>query len=226
MALKLKKRADVDGYFLSLMDRIYKDWMAKEERVARTWPGGCEAYMERNRLRHARILNLLHGGDGHGRSGRTYEITKLRSLSYARFTAIRHDGQAYLMGETTPIVIQHAREDYHLGVYQVFVATGAILQGNLNQIHMIPLKAPKTNNRFMHHLAYENDSEHPLDYRTNTCWGNFGSTIKPYAEDADIPELFRGLYVYLARYNAGSPLRRIESLGWDTETPWEAWNAD
>jgi hypothetical protein len=130
------------------------------------------------------------------------------------------------MGETEPIVINHRREDYHLGVYQVYVSTDAILRGNLDDIHMVPLKSPRTENRFPHHRCAPIENRHPLDFTTRTCWGNFGSTIKPFASDADIPELFRGLYVYLSRYNAGSPLISIERLGWDTETPWEAWNAN
>lgn len=228
MALKIKQLARVDEHFAALMNQVYQEWMQKEERAAQTWPSGEENYMERNRLRHARIVNLLHGGDGNGRSGRSYEFTKLRALPYSSFTAAQHNDQLYLIGETHPVIIKHRGENYHLGVYRVCVGTDAILQGNLNKIHMIPLKAPRARRRFMHHNATGDDDMHPLDFRTNTCWGSFGSTIKPYAIDADIPELFRGLQIYLSRYDAGSPLpgSSIDRLGWDTDTPWEEWNAD
>jgi len=228
MALKLKKLAVIDEHFASLTDQVYRLWMDKEERQAQTWPAGYKNYMQKNRLRHARILNLLHGGDGNGRSGRSYEYTKLRALPYSAFTAVQHGSQSYLAGDTHPIIIRHQSQDYHLGVYRVFVGVAAIVDGNLNKIHMVPLKAPHATRRFMHHNATGDDDMHPLDFRTNTCWGTFGSTIKPYALDADIPELFRGLQIYLSRYDAGSPLpgSSIDRLGWDTKTPWEEWNAD
>ena len=87
MALKIEKRAAVNEHFLNLMSSTYAEWMKQEERNAKTYPAGERAYMQRNRLRHARIQNLLHGGDGDGRSGKTYEITKLARASRSSSTS-------------------------------------------------------------------------------------------------------------------------------------------
>jgi hypothetical protein len=233
MALKIVKRAQVNENFLGLMLHIYQRWMQAEGRIAETYPGGKKNYFAQNRMRHVRINNLLHGGDGDGRSGKTYEITKLRALHYTDFKAIRHGDVNYLVGETIPIIIDHVEKNhrgvpdrvYHLGPYRVYIAESVVLDGRLDQVHMIPLKCPGTINRSPHHRAAINDEHHPLSYTTSTCWGDFGTAIKSYAADADIPELFRGLFLYLSRYNPNSPLIDIHRMDWDVETPWEQFNA-
>jgi hypothetical protein len=231
--LQRKKLAQVDEHFVNLMYSIYRAWMDGHHHNAQRWPGGEAAYFERYAMKFARVQNLLHGADGEGRSGKSYEITKLRALDYVGFKAIQRGDVRYLVGETKPIVIEVGRNSrritegiYHLGPYKVYVAEAAILDGNLNQIHMVPLKAPYTQSRFMHHTAFQNEAEHPLDYRTNTCWGTFGTIIKTYAVEADIPELFRALYMYLSRYDINSPLVNIDAIGWDVTTPWEEFHAN
>jgi hypothetical protein len=231
--LQRKKLAQVDEHFVNIMFSIYRAWMDDHHHNAERWPAGEQAYFERNAMKLARVQNLLNGADGDGRSGKTYEITKLRALSYVNFKAVQHAGIRYLCGQTKPIVIEvgkNARRidegTYYLGPYKVYVAEAAILEGNLDKIHMVPLKAPHTQYRFMHHTAYAYSAEHPLDYSTSTCWGTFGTIIKTYAVEADIPELFRALYMYLSRYDITSPLTDINLLGWDTSTPWEEFHAN
>lgn len=220
--LKIAKRANVDEHFIALMTSICQSWMDNEADIARTYPAGPDAYWEANRLRHSHVRNILTGEASNRRSGLGYEITKLRSLQYTDFRAVQHEATPYLMGETKPIIINYQKEDYHLGPYRVYVPVGMILQNDLKSVHMIPLKAPMTNNRYMHHLA-GGDGEHPLARSPRTCWGNFGSAITSYTADADIAELFRGLHLFLSRYNAGSPLKPLTQLGWDTEHTWEEW---
>jgi hypothetical protein len=231
--LKRKKLAQVDEHFVNLMFDIYHGWMDNHRHNASRWPGGEEAYFERNSMKLARVQSLLHGADGDGRSGRTYEITKLRALQFVDFKAVGRGEIRYLVGQTKPIVIEVGRNSrrieegtYHLGPYKVYVADEAILEGNLDAIHMVPLKAPFAQNRFMHHTSFINGAEHPLDYRTHTCWGSFGTIIKTYAVEADIPELFRALYMYLSRYDISSPLANIDTLGWDVKTPWEEFHGN
>lgn len=233
MALKIVKRAPVNEHFLNLMFNIYQRWMQSELQNAEHYPGGKKAYLRNNQMRLVRIRNLLNGGDGDGRSGKSYEITKLRALGYADYKAVRHDEINYLVGETQPIIIEVPEKNgrripggtYHLGPYRVYVGEDAILRGNMDQIHFIPLKAPDTQNRFMHHKAISNGETHPLSYDTSTCWGDIGSAIKSYAADADVPELFRGLLFYMTRYNINSPLVNIHQMGWDVKTPWEQYRA-
>jgi hypothetical protein len=231
--LKRKKLAQVDDHFVNLMFGIYRAWMDGHHHNAQRWPGGEAAYFERYAMKFARVQNLLNGADGDGRSGKTYEITKLRALDYVGFNAIQHEGVRYLVGETKPIVVEVEKDSrgiqagtYHLGPYKVYVAEAVILDGNLTKIHMVPLKSPYTERRFMHHTAFQNEAEHPLDYRTNTCWGTFGTIVKTYAVEADIPELFRALYMYLSRYDISSPLVDINRLEWDVTTSWEEFHAN
>ena len=226
--LKIRKRAPVNEQFIDLMFHIYRRWLEQEMENANTYPGGRQAYLRNNPFRFTRVSNLLRGGDGDGRAGKTYEITRLRALPYTDFKAVQYEWARYLVGETLPIIIHHHNCDYHLGPYRVYVAETAILNNNLNHIHMVPMKDPSVEHRFMHHTAYNRSGEgaHPLSYSTSTCWGDFGSAIKSYAADADVPELFRGLYLYLSRYNAGSPLTHIENIPFDTETPWEQYRAN
>ena len=226
MALKLKQLATVDEHFLGLEKQIYQEWRDQEKEQAAMWPGGERQYMDINKLRLARIARLLRGENGDGRSGVGYEITKLRGLPFSLFTAYSFRETLYLMGQTHPIIIHHRGEVYDLGPYEIHISTEVILNGNLNKIHMIPKKAPLVSDRFMHHTAYPQGETYPLAYKTNTCWGDFGSTINSFVVDADIPELFRGLQVYLSRYNAASPLKSIERLSWDTRTPWEKYHAN
>ena len=145
--LELTKRASVNEHFLTLAFHIYEQWMENEEKNARTYPAGAEVYKDRNAMRHARIINLLHGGDGDGRSGKQYEVTKLRVLPFTEFSAISHGGTPYLVGQTKPIVInvgENSRRipegDYHLGAYRIYIPPSVILKGNIDYIHMVPVK--------------------------------------------------------------------------------------
>ena len=47
-----------------------------------------------------------------------------------------------------------------------------------------------------------------------TCWGGFNGIVSAVLYDFDLVEIFRNIWIYLNRYNPGSPLRRISEIRW------------
>jgi hypothetical protein len=107
---------------------------------------------------------------------------------------------------------------YHLGPYKVCIPMATFNRRGIDGVHFVPLKNPLSYNRHPHHHAnfhsegnYPNNVRfdkivHPLQDAPSTCWGNYGALFAALVADGDIPELFRQFYIYLTRYNAGSPL--------------------
>jgi hypothetical protein len=157
-----------------------------------------------------------------GRSGLNYEITRLRTLDtlYTSFDTFLYDDIPYFTGRTRPVIIQHAGREYHLGVYKVYVPRMRFVNSTGLE-HFVPLKFPNSLKRHPHHKAYKNNG-HPLLNDPGTCWGSFGMIISGILADADIPEYFRQVGIYLGRYNPSSPLISggINGVDFDTREPW------
>ena len=187
---------------------------------------------------HAKALSVIRVEHSDGRTGAEYEITRLRSLEYTQFTTVVHTNEwgteRYLVGITKPVTITHQNEIRHrrkwvatgdpkkffLGPYAIYIPFSGFENNQTNGIHFIPTKAPNSLSRHMHHVANRggNEGKHPLDMRTSTCWGGFGSSVSSLVDICDIPELYRYLYLYVSRYDMHSPMNRIEELDFDTTT--------
>lgn len=134
------------------------------------------------------------------------ELTRLKTLNYHRFDA---DGDT-MIAYTLPIQIfekSNTRGEcgkYLLGEYKVmFDVSKKIVPDN---IRMIPMRQPDTEDRHPHHRAQY------------TCWGSFGGLISMTCSTGDIPEVFRTLSIFLSTYNAASPLVHIHSIPFATRT--------
>ncbi len=216
MPPKMTPRADVDRSFLDLSCEIYENFLKREKRQAAMFPAGEKAYMQQRGPALAKALAVLRD-QGDGRSGRDWEITRLRALPFTRFTSVTHSARRYLVGITKPITHDVNGIHYELGPYAIYVPVHELQNNATRGFHFIPTKAPKVEDRFMHHYAVRrNANDHPLDYSPSTCWGTFGETIGNMVSIIDIPELFRFLQIYLTRYDPSSPLRgnKIERLAW------------
>jgi hypothetical protein len=231
MALKLQQRATVDDKFIALDREVYQMFLRREKNNAASFPGGREAYLKSHAGAHAIALSVLRkDGDG-SRAGMDYEITRLRALPYARFTVAEHHGP-WLVGITKPITIEHdeyglTQKVFHLGCYAVYVPFRALEDQDATAMHFVPIKNTMSLYRHPHHRidlwgshsAYNDATEaplHPLDKHIATCWGGFGGAIGGLLDIVDIPDLFRHIYLYLSRYDRGSPLVQIERLDFDT----------
>ena len=160
-------------------------------------------------------------------------ITRLKQLDYARFSAIRSMGDLYMKAETKDLVVdyqyRHSRNkiQYNIGVYAIYIKEHDLLRGNIGNYHFIPQNNPfcETNGRrgdefkharHLHHYAYFNRNEHqqknPLSYYPRTCWGSFASMLPAIAQDGDLAELFRALYLFITIQNTDSPLVNINDL--------------
>jgi len=153
------------------------------------------------------------------------EMTKLRTLEYARFdTMASRGGIEYLYCTTNPVIAQAAPSvRYDIGAYIVAVPVEDVVRGSVNRIQFFPEANPNIYNRHMHHYAptpryYQDISPSaaftgdPLDVTPMTCWGNFPGIVTSCMQDGDVVELLRTLYLFVSRIDPGSPLRRANFL--------------
>ena len=158
-------------------------------------------------------------------------VTRLKQMPYESFSAIRSNGLVYFKAVTKQIMMNYPgrsdrdpdRGKLDIGAYTIYMSTHAALHGNVNEIHFIPARNPLapskascTHQRHMHHLADFRPDIHkhsnPLTYTPRTCWGSFSSMIPAIAQDGDLVELFRVLYLFASIWNPNSPLARLEQL--------------
>ena len=241
--MKFAPRAIIDDAFISVMLKVYKSILRKKTNELET-ASRYRRGEENIRPVIARLDPIIKNIND-GRTGMDYEKTRLRILPFAHYSALNYDGSLWLTGKTRPIIIESFGTTYHMGPYKVCIPVSAFADNSLDYIHFIPLKNVKSYNRHPHHHAnfpgdnhfvyYFKEGEdegkivYPLADKPSTCWGNYGAILLACMADGDIPELFRNFYIYLTRYDSGSPLihlanssaHGIECVDFDTTTPWE-----
>ncbi len=145
-------------------------------------------------------------------------VTRLRCLEYTEFNVVEASYRTYnhdnftgllLHGRTKNVVINQ----WLLGPYDVYIPVADILANRFDSFHFIPVKAPNTWDRHVHHTASDT-SPSPLRMRPYTCWGGFNGIISAVLYDFDLVEIFRNIWIYLNRYDASSPLRHIGEISW------------
>jgi hypothetical protein len=240
--MKLAPRAIVDDAFIHVMLSVYRSILTKKNAELAT--ASRYAGNQGNVKPIIARLTPIIDGINIGRVGLDYEKTRLRILPFTKFSALIYGGQTWLTGRTVPVIITDNGQAYHMGPYKICIPVSTFERGSLDYIHFIPLKFPTSYNRHPHHhgnnpseahfvsYALANKIIYPLADKPGTCWGNYGALIVAIANDGDIPELFRQLYIYLTRYNPASPLIHemgtgrfspgsINWIDFDTTKPWE-----
>ncbi len=226
--IKVTQRAIIDQSFIDLERQVYTEFLRREKASADMYPAGAKQYLTARGPAHARVLSVLRTNHSDNRSGAEYEITRLRALEYTKFTAVNHEGKNYLVGITKPIETHEGSRHYYLGSYAVYLGAEDLVNNQEGKFHFIPTKCPTSVTRHFHHTASgrwvrsDNKGRHPLDMEAKTCWGTFGPTVNSLVSICDLPELFRTIYIYLGRYNPGSPLIRADDMDFDITTPPEA----
>lgn len=169
------------------------------------------------------------------RQGFEMFLTRLKQLEYQTFTGIRSLNQSYIKAVTKEMAPDYGegsrKRKVEIGAYAIYISMNALLHGNINDYHFIPARKPIadepilsrdrtysyiTHYRHLHHYAdfnsHEGHYKNPLSYRPKTCWGTFGSMMPSIAQDGDLAELFRALYLFLFVQNPNSPLVHISNL--------------
>jgi hypothetical protein len=101
---------------------------------------------------------------------------------------------------------------YDLGTYYIAVLCEAI-GSHTPTFHLMPQSNPSTMARHMHHHVQDSMGKtNPLDWTPANCYGTFGSAITGTFLNADIPELFRMLYLFTKTLNPDSPLLDLSQL--------------
>ena len=223
--MKFAPRAIIDDGFITIMLEVYR--IVLERKTTELEHGSRYGNSAGVQPVISRLTPILNGVND-GRTGLDYEKTRLRILPFTRFSALDYGDQFWLIGQTNPVTITAAETDhnthkpftidYRLGPYKVCVPMTTFNRHGIDDVHFVPLKNPLAYNRHPHHHAnlhtqgdypdkiWLDHIVHPLQDKPGTCWGNYGSLLAALVADGDIPELFRQFYVYLTRYNAGSPL--------------------
>jgi hypothetical protein len=142
--------------------------------------------------------------------------TALRALPYTEYAVKEHNRTeydwdarqdvvvhgTYLYGLSQDVTIPSAGKKFGMGPYQVWVPVTAFAKNGHKDYQFIPNLAPTSYYRTPHHHA--GGASNP--FNSGTCWGGFGGIVKSMTAEGDVPELFRSIYIYLSRYDAGSPL--------------------
>ena len=188
------------------------------------------------------ILKKTSGGgsvlEGAKRGGFSDIMMRMRRLPFEKFylksRVSNHSGQQdWIIGLTKPIVStiegRHRGKtgsrvettSYNMGKYYIAVLSQAI-GTHQPAFHLMPEANPTTQQRHMHHMVDGGSSSNmsksnPLDWIPANCYGSFGSAISGTFINADIPELFRMLYLFTAMLNPNSPLLELSQLPHVTE---------
>jgi hypothetical protein len=153
--------------------------------------------------------------------------SKLRSLEFVSFhaetvstvhkTASRRDMTPMLVAKTKPVSIRTGRSLWDMGAYTVYIPIKSLKNSSYAEFHFVPEYKPMTNSRHPHHTAWDITgiiAAVPTEKDPHVCWGGFNGIIGSLVSDFDIVEIFRIITVYLGRYNAGSPLAKMENIEW------------
>ena len=154
------------------------------------------------------------------RGGLEYDIMQLRKLPFVNYEVKRRvdrnrKKELWLIGRTDEIVCKIStggnRGLWDIGAY--FVCVNAFTFGkSYPHLHIIPVKSWEGTNRHMHHFATNRVGNNPLDWHTNTCWGNYNGIIQSLWMDGNVPGIFQMLYKFTSEFNPGSPLLRFGNL--------------
>lgn len=171
--------------------------------------------------------------DGAKRGGFSDVVMRMRRLPFERFylksRMSSHSGQQdWIIGLTrTIITIVNGRHrgvkgnlvettKYDMGKYFVAVLCQAI-GTHQPTFHLMPESNPTTMARHMHHHVSTGrhgnlGKTNPLDWTPANCYGTFNAPISGTFLNADIPELFRMLYLFTSALNPDSPLLDLPQL--------------
>jgi len=181
-------------------------------------------------------LKKVGGGnvlEGAKRGGLSDVMMRMRRLPFEKFylksRLSSHSGQQdWIIGLTKQILckitISHrgiggthaSAKTYDMGKYFIAILCQAI-GTHQPTFHLMPESDPTTMARHMHHHVssgqYGNMSRtNPLDWTPANCYGSYSAPIHGAFMNADIPELFRMLYLFTSNMNPNSPLLQIAQL--------------
>lgn len=175
--------------------------------------------------------NVISGAKRGGFSG---IMMRMRRLPFEKFYLKERKSQSgrkqeWMIGLTRPIITEitgshHGKSGrtvgttrYDMGKYFIAILCDDIGTHNTT-FHLLPERNPSTQARHMHHHVDsrfdrdQNISKNPLDWTPHNCFGSFAGGIKGSFLNADIPELFRMLYMFTKVLNPQSPLLRLPAL--------------
>lgn len=103
---------------------------------------------------------------------------------------------------------------YDCGPYLIFVPVSIVSNTALDQLHLIPERAPRVKARHPHHHTTDERPEHlhPVNYRATFCWSSFATPMTNAVAEFNIPQIFSMMRKFAGRYNADSPLERPEHV--------------
>jgi hypothetical protein len=169
--------------------------------------------------------------DGARRGGMADVRMRMRRLPFEKFylkeRSLASGDQTWMIGLTKQIITtiegmhigkHNARvgtTDYDMGKYFIAILCNAI-GSSQPTFHLLPQSNPTTSARHMHHHVSDyrggKTGTNPLDWAPANCYGSFHGPIHGSFQNADIPELFRMLYLFTKTLNPASPLLQLSAL--------------
>lgn len=207
MAFKRKAlvaTATIQPDFEPAMIALYRRKLAEMVKMARV-----SRRMDENQQRVARyIRDYLKSAEERERI-----VTVLRGLPFTEYGVRKHGGLTWFYGLTQPIVMDEftgydattVQRKWDIGPYYIFISDQYMLGGSTDEAHMIPLRKLNAVNRHPHHIV-QRPADNPIACKVHTCVGNWGPMLLGLKNNFNLPELFRTYYIFLARFNEGSPL--------------------
>ena len=234
--LKLNTAATISPEFIMLVRELYGVWIRKYDNlIQRGIRSPKQASVAHFAYSAKRMLPIIRGVSPEPRVGLDYEITRFTLIPYTEFDVIvgphpnrnNHTQIRWLVGRTRHVTATYYNRRNEiageLGKYDVYVPETVIASPNLDQLHMIPVRNPRSKARHYHHgiICPGTPQGQPLNYSTDNCWATHGP-LKALMDEPDFPELFRQLYNHLCTYGDRPPFGPHSMRGdldFDTRTP-------
>lgn len=196
----LAPRAKVTPEFMDALARVYTTKYKDVVMRIKAGQNGEDLRMQA-RLLHA----FLHSAEARERT-----IAKLASLPYEIFEYKEIRGKEFLYGKTRDIIMESSDYQgtcrYNIGPYWVLTNLRILRGGSVEDIHLIPDRFPKLQERHPHHYAYGDQEAPPTDWGVSTCLGSFAEILVMLRNIGDIPEWFRTWHIFLSRHDNTSNL--------------------
>jgi hypothetical protein len=116
----------------------------------------------------------------------------------------------HLVGVTQDVIIS-SHGKWNMGPYKAMIPFSKLIKSKQQgDWQFIPVSQPPDYyyRHPHHHAGYGSTWMHSA-----TCWGGFNQIIPSLCKMADVPELFRTIYIYLGRYDGSSVLTAHLSQG-------------
>ena len=228
--MRIKHRAKVSSEFTDTIASLAQE---RAQDLAKTLTLRSESTLYRRNIYRGMHPSTIYWVRDLARGGQTndaldQELARLYTSKYKQFGVQEYNDIVYFWGETLDVVmevagVRHRRRrrrysqyghgyapgtKFDIGSYFVYVPRDAFMAQTYSGVHWIPARKTMSTNRHPHHTAtvLNSNIRHPLNMSPYTCSGGFSTIFAVNLANMEVAGMFRSCYIFLARYNTGSPL--------------------